>query len=250
MPIDDDGVPPRPTALIAMPGTGSDADYVRRAFGPAARMLGVELIATQPGTDLPHTDFIHGYRRILDRAAADHHSVLVGGVSIGAAVALDWALGPIGIAHCAGVLAALPAWSGDPANAVAAYSARVTAATLTQTGLESTIDTMVASSPTWLSAELSRSWRALYPALIGQLQAAAAYIAPDATRIASLRAPLAITAAVDDPLHPLAVAQEWHSAAARADLTEIRLCELGDDARVLGDSCARGWLRLTGCSSD
>lgn len=244
MPAKDTGHTAPPTALIAVPGTGSDADYVVRAFGPAARMLGVELIAPDPTDDL-----VNGYLRHFDHAAETHRRVLVGGVSIGAAVALRWALGPAGASRCAGVLAALPAWSGDPDGSPAATSARLTAESLRDIGLSATVGAMAADSPKWLAAELTRSWRALYPGLIDQLFAAAAHTAPDLADIAALRAPLAVTAAVDDPLHPYSVAEQWCAAAPRADLTAVRLAEWGADPSLLGTSCARGWLRMTGSAA-
>nr|HRC50475.1 alpha/beta hydrolase [Gordonia sp. (in: high G+C Gram-positive bacteria)] len=67
-----------PSPLVAMAGTGSDADYVVRAFGPAARQAGRELVALQPGADL-----VDDYVRALDAAADEYGPILVGGVSIG-----------------------------------------------------------------------------------------------------------------------------------------------------------------------
>ncbi|GAB93365.1 hypothetical protein [Gordonia rhizosphera] len=224
-----------PETLVAIPGTGSDANYVRRAFGPAAEHLGLTLVAADPTTDL-----VEGYRRLLAEVAATRGPLLVGGVSIGAAIALEWAL------HhpCAGVWAALPAWTGDPAAAPASWSAVATARALATDGLEPTIAAMAASSPAWLAAELSRSWRALHPGLVDQLRAAAAFRSPGLAEIATLGAPLAITAAVDDPVHPLDVARGWAAAAPRSALTEVTLAEWGADPAVLGFGCARGWLSL------
>ncbi|MDY6811289.1 MAG: alpha/beta hydrolase, partial [Actinomycetota bacterium] len=116
--------------LVAIPGTGSDADFIRRAFGPAAAHHGLTLVALDPSTDL-----VDGHLRRLDEIAATSGPPLVGGVSIGAAIALAWALDH----DCAGVWAALPAWSGDPALAPAAWSAAATAAALATDGLEPTI---------------------------------------------------------------------------------------------------------------
>ncbi|GAA1480593.1 alpha/beta hydrolase [Gordonia sinesedis] len=239
MPTDDR--PPReaPSTLIALPGTGSDDDYVRRAFGPAAARLGVELIAPAPTADL-----VAGHRRALDAASDRHRRVLVGGVSIGAAIAVEWAL-TAGPQRCAGVWAALPGWSGSPDGSLAAASARATAHALADDGLDATVDAMVASSPGWLADELSRSWRHLYPALIRQLTDAARYRAPELAAIATLRVPLAVVAATDDPLHPIAVARAWCAAAPRSALREVTLTGWGTDAALLGRSCADGWLALT-----
>ncbi|MGV9673183.1 alpha/beta hydrolase [Gordonia sp. NPDC003504] len=234
------------SALVVMPGTGSDADFARRAFGAAAARMGVELIALQPEEDL-----LGGHRRRLDESAERYGRILVGGISIGAAIALDWALGrggsdraPDGSDRCAGVWAALPAWSGVGDWTLAAQSAAATARALRIDGLEATIAAMRHGSPTWLGAELTRSWRALYPGLVGQLEQAARYRAPTVDDIAHLAVPLAITAAADDPLHPLEVAEHWCAAAPKAHLVRVGLHEWGQNPSVLGRSCARAWGEL------
>ncbi|MBL3747337.1 alpha/beta hydrolase, partial [Mycobacteroides abscessus subsp. massiliense] len=47
-----------------MPGTGSDDDFINRAFGPALTQAGATLIAVRPEPD----DLVNGYRRALDQA--------------------------------------------------------------------------------------------------------------------------------------------------------------------------------------
>ena len=243
MPSADAASPPAPTALVVMPGTGSDDDYARRAFGVAAELLGVELITPTPSADL-----IDGYLRDMDAAVREHGAILVGGVSIGAVAALRWALQQQS-AHrspgtCSGVLAALPPWSGEPTGAVAAASARLTADAVDRDGLDATIAAMVSTSPDWLGVELSRSWRAQADHLVEQLRAAADCVAPTPADISKLAVPLAITASIDDPLHPWEVAQEWASAAGCAAVVGVELSRWGTDPAVLGTSCARTWLRL------
>ncbi|MFW0790391.1 alpha/beta hydrolase [Gordonia sp. CPCC 205333] len=225
-------------ALVAMPGTGSDADYVERAFGRAAAMLGIELIALEPTANL-----VTGYFDALDVAANTHRRILVGGVSIGASIATSWALR--NAPTCAGVLAALPPWTGSPGDSVAAASASATAAALRRDGLEVTIDTMTAGSPSWLADELNRSWRRLYPDLINQLDAAASFVGPTQAELADLDLPLAITVATDDLIHPIDVGRNWALAAPRATVHELTLTAWGTDASLLGVSCAHGWLELT-----
>ncbi|WLP91071.1 alpha/beta hydrolase [Gordonia sp. NB41Y] len=235
MPADDRNSPDRPEVLVALPGTGSDADFVRRAFGPTAADLGIELIGLQPTDDL-----IDGYRRRLTDIADQRGSILVGGVSIGAAVTVEWALGA-GAGRCAGVWAALPAWSGPATTAVAAASARATAQALRADGLDATVAAMAQGSPTWLADELGRSWRALHPGLVVQLEQAAAYRAPTVAEIAGLTVPLGIVAAADDPLHPIDVARAWADAAAHASLAEVTLTAWGEQPELLGRACARAW---------
>ncbi|EFG73686.1 hypothetical protein HMPREF0591_6401, partial [Mycobacterium parascrofulaceum ATCC BAA-614] len=97
----------RGVTTVLLPGTGSDDDYVERAFSGPLRQAGALLVAPPPR---PHR-LIDGYVSALD-AAARTGPIAVGGVSIGAAVAVAWAL-----AHAdkvVAVLAALPAWAGPP----------------------------------------------------------------------------------------------------------------------------------------
>ncbi|WP_280366078.1 hypothetical protein [Nocardia wallacei] len=39
---------PRPALVVALPGTGSDADFARRAFGPACAALDLPFLAVEP----------------------------------------------------------------------------------------------------------------------------------------------------------------------------------------------------------
>ena len=228
--------------LIVMPGTGSDDDFAGRAFGPAAARRGWRIVTPRPAADL-----VGGYVRALDdAAAASGDGVIVGGVSIGAVVALTWALHSPAAAACRGVVAALPPWSGEPGASLAAASARATADAIEADGLEPVIDAMTASSPAWLSAELSRSWRVLAPhGLLGQLRAAAAVTAPVPAELARLAVPLAVAGAPDDPLHPIDVAREWAAAAPRGALVEVPLPEWGPRPELLGHTALDCLDRLT-----
>lgn len=242
-------MPLRTTTLVLMAGTGSDDDYLRRSFGPAATEHGAELVTLPPSADL-----VDGYRRGLDAAAAEARAqqrrILVGGVSIGAVIGLAWALDHADDDVCAGVLAALPPWSGAPGESLAALSARLTADTVEADGVEAAIAAMAEGSPGWLAAELSRSWRALADRdLPGQLRQAARVIAPTLADLGGLGVPLGIAAAPDDLLHPLDVAHAWATAAPRAGVEEISLAEFGPRERLLGDACVRAWLRAAASSA-
>src|SRR6201984_1421228 len=106
----------RGVATVLLPGTGSDDDYVYRAFSGPLRDIGALLVAPPPRPDR----LIDGYLSALDDAAREG-PIAVGGVSIGAAVAAAWAL-----AHpdrAVAILAALPAWVGAPGSAPAALAA-------------------------------------------------------------------------------------------------------------------------------
>ncbi|ORV91235.1 hypothetical protein AWC11_11575 [Mycobacterium interjectum] len=224
------GVDLRGVATVLLPGTGSDDDYVYRAFSQPLREVGATLVAPPPRPDR----LIDGYLSALDDAARDG-PIGVGGVSIGAAVAAAWAL-----AHphrAVAVLAALPAWAGAPGTAPAALAARYSASQLRADGLAATTTQMRASSPPWLADELARSWRAQWPQLPDAMEEAAAYVAPSCADLTGLGTPLAVAAAVDDPIHPLQVAVDWVSAAPRAALRTVTLDQLGTDPAALGAAC-------------
>jgi pimeloyl-ACP methyl ester carboxylesterase len=222
MTVDLRGVP-----TVLLPGTGSDADYVERAFSPALLGAGADVRAHEPRP----RQLIDGYWAALDDAAREQ-PIAIGGVSIGAAVAARWTL-----THphqCVAILAALPPWTGSPGAAPAAISARHTAEVLRRDGLSATMSQMRASSPGWLADELSRSWLSQWPDLPDAMEQASRYAAPTRAELRHLSAPMSVVAAVDDPIHPLEVAMEWVSAAPRATLRTISLAELGPDPPVLG----------------
>jgi pimeloyl-ACP methyl ester carboxylesterase len=219
--------------IVALPGTGSDADYAERAFAGN----GHDVIAVEPSAD----GLVRGYERALDQAAGGHR-ILAAGVSIGACVAVQWALHHP--ERCAGVLAALPPWLGAPDSAPAAHSAAWTVELLRAQGLEATIEQMGAGSPPWLAAELSRSWRSTAPHLVAMLREATTYHAPTAEMIAQLAVPLSIVAVSDDPVHPVEVARTWRAAAPTATSTEISMTEWGADPSVLGRTTIAGWRAL------
>ncbi len=178
---------------------------------------------------------IGSYRDALDEAARSG-PVLIAGISLGAAVAVEWAAEhPESVF---GVVAALPAWTGaDTTGCPAALSAAATAAALRADGLEAVIDGMRASSPAWLAAALTRSWRSQWPHLPAALAEAAVYGWPEAEVLTSITAPVSIVGAIDDPVHPIEVAKQWAALIPWAELHSITLGELGADPAVLG---ARG----------
>lgn len=220
----------RGVLTVLLPGTGSDEDYLERAFGGPIGEAGGILHAVAPEPD----GLVAGYLRALHAAARDG-PIAVGGVSLGAAVAARWAL-----AHprdAVAVLAALPAWTGPPGDAPAAASARHTAAALRRDGLATTTAAMRTSSPAWLGDELARSWRRQWPALPDAMEEAAAYVAPTRAELGQIHTPMAVVAATDDPIHPTGVAAEWVSAAPRAALRAVSLAEFGPRPATLGAAC-------------
>ncbi len=220
----------RGVVTVLLPGTGSDDDYVYRAFSGPLGEAGATLVAPPPRPER----LIDGYLCALDEAARQG-PIGVGGVSIGAAVAAAWALGHPD--RTVAVLAALPAWAGVPGTAPAALAARYSASQLRADGLAATTTQMRASSPPWLADELARSWRAQWPQLPDAMEEAAAYVAPSCADLTGLAVPLAVAAAVDDPIHPLQVAVDWVTAAPRAALRTVTLDQIGADPAAPGAAC-------------
>ncbi len=223
----------RGVTTVLLAGTGSDDDFVYRAFAPALHEIGAVVVAPPPQ---PHR-LLAGYREDLDEAAraAAPLPIAVGGVSIGAAVAVEWALAHPGCAVA--VLAALPAWTGEPDAAPAALAARHSADLLRRDGLVPVTAQMQASSPKWLADELTRSWVGQWPDLPDAMDEAAAFVAPTSGQFGELTAPLGVVSATDDAVHPVEVGIEWVSAAPRAALRTVTLDEIGADPAILGAQC-------------
>ncbi|MGP4057459.1 alpha/beta fold hydrolase [Mycobacterium sp. 4D054] len=220
----------RGVTAVLLPGTGSDDDFVYRAFSPALHDAGAVVVTPPPQPER----LVDGYRDGL-RDTARSGPIVVGGVSIGAAVALEWAL-----AHpqdVVAVLAALPAWTGDPDAAPAAMAARYSAETLRRDGLAAATAQMQSSSPAWLARELTRSWLGQWPALPDAMEEAARYVAPTSIELEYLGVPLGVVSAADDPVHPLEVGIEWATAAPCAALRTVTLDAIGADPAVLGAEC-------------
>ncbi|ORB26635.1 alpha/beta fold hydrolase [Mycolicibacterium parafortuitum] len=220
----------RGVTTVLLPGTGSDDDFVYRAFSTALHQEGAVVVAPRPQPDR----LLDGYRDELTDAwlAGDRRPIAVGGVSIGAAVAVEWALRHPG--HALAVLVALPAWTGEPDTAPAAHAARYSAELLRRDGLVSATAQMRAGSPRWLADELSRSWLGQWPSLPDAMDEAAGYTAPTSVQLETLTAPLGVVSATDDAVHPLEIGVEWASAAPCAALRTVTLDEIGADPGILG----------------
>lgn len=220
---------------VLLPGTGSDEDYLQRAFAEPLRRVGAISAPVRPRP----RDLVTGYLDALSEAAADR-KIIVGGVSLGAVVAATWAL--TNPDRTIGVLAALPPWTGAPGAAPAAVSATYTAAELRRTGLAAVTAQLRRSSPGWLADELSRSWRRQWPDLPRAFDAAAACTAPTARELEHLRSPMGVVGAPDDLIHPVSVATEWARVAPRAALRNVRLDRFGPDPEVLGAACVEAFI--------
>lgn len=227
------------TTAVLLPGTGSDDVFVTAAFAEPLAALGVRLVAPPPD---PGAALVQGYLDALDSAAADAASpVLVGGVSLGAHVAAQWALrNP---ARCAGLLAALPAYTGAADGAVAAAAARASAALVRSQGLTRALQLATAGVPGWLAAELARAWGGHGDGLADGLDAAAGHPAPELSELRRLGVPAGVVGATDDPVHPIAVADAWAQAVPRAELARITLEQIGADRASLGRAGVLALLR-------
>ena len=220
----------RGVVTVLMAGTGSDDDYLRRAFAGPLQQAGAVLVAVPPQP----ADLLRGYSEAVESAAAGG-PIAIGGVSLGAAFGAAWAVA--NPTRTVAVLAALPPWTGAPGDAPAAAAARHTAAMLRRDGLEPVIAAMRAGSPGWLADELDRSWRAQWPGLPDAMDAAAGFAAPDTAALSRLPVPLGVAGSPDDAVHPLAVAEHWARTAPRGALRTVTFKEFGPHPEALGAAC-------------
>ena len=164
---------------MVLPGAGSSADFVRRAFLRPLRAAGYGLVAPEPvsGADLVRASF-----RALDAAAAEYgpRLRLVGGVSLGAHTAARWtAASGLGLD---GVVLVLPAWTGTPGAVATA-----TAASAELVDLLGTAGALAAAGTAvgWVAAELAVAWPAYGDGLAASLRAAAVAPGPSWRRCPS-----------------------------------------------------------------
>ena len=226
------------TCAVLLPGSGSDERFVRSVFALPLAGIGVELVAPVPRRG---GDVVVGYREALETAGPG--PLLVGGVSLGAHVATRWAVGaPPG--RLAGLLLALPAWTGPPGGAPAALAASLTAAYARTGGVDAAL-AAAAGAPEWLLAELGRAWAGYGDGLADALEGGAAELAPTEAELGGLDVPVGLAALVDDPVHPLEVAQRWHAALPRSALVTTRMSTFGTDPEALGRATALAWLRAS-----
>jgi pimeloyl-ACP methyl ester carboxylesterase len=225
---------------VLLPGTGSDERFVRSVFEVPLAAVCVRAVTPRP---VPGPTLAESYLAALDEAAADG-PVVAGGVSFGAHLAAEWALANPG--RCAGLVLALPGWHGPPGDAPGAVSARLAADLVRTRGVDGALATATEGVADWLEAELTRSWRGYGEGLADSLAAAAARPAPTPAELARLDVPVGIASCVDDPVHPVQVAEEWLAALPRATMCTTRLDVLGADPEALGRAAVLAWLRAGG----
>jgi pimeloyl-ACP methyl ester carboxylesterase len=227
---------PARTAVL-LPGTGSDEVFVRAVFAAPLAAAGVELLAPRPPAG---AGLAVGLLTVLDSAAAAHDwPLLVGGISFGAHLAVEWAVHNPG--RCAGLLLALPAWHGLPGAAPASRAAMASADLVEREGIEAALRLSIAGVAPWLADELSRSWRRHGTALPASLRAAGERPGPTLDDLGKLDIPTGIAACTDDPVHPAEVARAWAAALPRASVHETTLDALGTDRATLGRAAVAAW---------
>ncbi|GLZ34090.1 thioesterase [Lentzea sp. NBRC 105346] len=203
-----------------LPGTGSDEVFVRSVFAEPLSQVGLHLHA-------PATRTVADHLRALDHAA-ERHPIVAGGVSLGAHLAALWAARNPG--RCAGLVLALPAWTGPSAGAPAALAAASSADVVAAHGITAAL----ADVDGWLKIELDRAWRRYGDGLVAHFREAAGSDAPTFDELRTLDMPTGIVACTDDPVHPLEVARTWAAAMPRAVLRTTTLSALGNDRASLG----------------
>ncbi|NKE62910.1 alpha/beta hydrolase [Lentzea sp. PSKA42] len=195
--------------VFLLPGTASDEVFVRSVFAEPLSQVGAVLNA-------PRVRTLGERLTALENAWAGH-PIVVGGVSLGAHVAATWAVRNPD--RCAGLILALPAWTGAPNRAPAALAARASAEIVTNHGLRAALT----GTTGWLHDELTRAWHGYGDLLVPHLEEASESAAPTLEELQSLKVPTGIVGCTDDPVHPIAVARAWAEAIPRAVLVTTTL---------------------------
>lgn len=220
---------------VLLPGTASDEVFIQSVFEGPLRSIGVQAVTPRPELA---SDLVRAHFAMLTEQSRTE-PVLAGGVSLGAHLAVEWALANPG--RCAGLLLALPAFNGPPGDAPAAVSARMSAAAVRAHGLDATLAAVDAEP--WLAEELDRSWRRTGSGLANALEIAATRPAPTISDLRRIAVPTGIAACSDDPVHPRIVAELWARSIPGAQMCTTTLSALGADRESLGRATVLAWLR-------
>ncbi len=231
-------------------GAGSTADFIDRAL--PARELGVDAVRCwddRTGDVSSMAARLAVEVRAL-RAGGDVVAV-VGGVSLGAHAAAWWALangsleaGGDSAGESVTLLLVMPAWTG-PASEVAAVTAQTAAAVrkdgmrhllaALQASAPAPVDADAGNAPAWVAAELARAWPTYGDAALATaLQTASTGAAPDAQALGRITLPAVVVGLRDDPLHPLAIAEQWAATVPTARLVTLDKAEPARAVRMLG----------------
>jgi pimeloyl-ACP methyl ester carboxylesterase len=220
---------------VLLPGTGSDEVFVRRVFEGPVTAAGLRLVAPRPH---PGGELAERQLADLDAAADRYGPIVVGGISLGAHVAAEWAAARP--SDCAGLLLALPGWYGAAGSAPGSVAARISADAVDTHGVDAALATATDGVPAWLAAELHRAWRRAGDGLAESLRVAVHRAAPTLDLLAGITAPAGVVGCVDDPVHPFEVARAWAAALPAAELRSVTFAEFGADPAALGRAASAG----------
>jgi pimeloyl-ACP methyl ester carboxylesterase len=230
-----------PVAVV-LPGSGSTAEFVGRAFaGPLAAAGHALVTADPPPPDPDAPDPAEAWGLALDALAAREPFALLGGVSLGAHAAARWASQRPGAAG--GLLLVLPAWTGPP-DAVAAVSG-ATADEIDRLGVEPLLArlrtlTTGEARAAWVVDELHTAWRSRgRAALVAELRGVAASRGPDRAELRRIAVRAGVVALAGDPLHPATVARDWVTALPAAGLVTVDHPAVAADRAALGAAVLR-----------
>lgn len=224
---------------VVLPGTGSDEVFVREVFGTPAEQARLRLVTPAPrhGSELAEH-----HLAALDAAADRYGRIVVGGISLGAHLAAEWAA--VNPDRCAGLLAAMPGWYGAPdtadGTAPGSGTAAISAAAVEDDGIDAALAAATRDVPPWLAAELNRAWRRAGTDLAASLRVAVDRLAPSLELLSRITAPAGVAGCVDDPVHPIGVAARWTEALPSAELHTVTFAELGADRAALGRAALAG----------
>lgn len=241
--------PAGPVALVAH-GAGSSGRFVRAAFAePVRRELGLALVTYDlrgHGASTPvHSPDRHGLaHHVADLAAVAEtcDAVVIGGVSLGAHVALAH-LARGGGADAA--FACLPAWTGRAVPGEGPHAA--VAADVARAGIPAMIAQLHAdaSLPDWLRDTLVTDWSVHHPAsLAAALTSLDGGLAPTEAELRGLAVPTAVVGWPDDPGHPEAVARAWAEWLPGGRAVEASMDEMDTGVDHLGEVTARALREL------
>jgi pimeloyl-ACP methyl ester carboxylesterase len=167
---------------------------------------------------------------------------------MGAHAAVAAALDPAAPSLLAGLLLALPAWTGTP-DVVAAANA-VQAAELRAVGVQAVLDRVCTDHPGWVADELATSWPRHDPAAFtAVLSALAQSPGPTPEELGRLVVPVGLVALDDDPMHPSTVADEWARLIPHAAVEHVAFSAPATDRAVLGHAALDAWRRARSVSA-
>ncbi|MFL6240093.1 MAG: alpha/beta hydrolase [Actinomycetes bacterium] len=221
-------------------GAASSADFVRRAFAQPLAAVGVDLVTWDRRT--PVAEAAAEFAALVERSDA----TIVGGVSVGAILATNFALTAAGVG-LRGLLVAMPppipGSQGSPRlHDEDAESARW--------DVDALIEQVVRDAVPWVGAEIRRAWPEYDAAqLRRELVTAASAMPPSYGALAQCTVTTGVVALGDDPVHPVEVAEQWARHLPHAALETLRLEAPADDVSVIGAAAVSAWKRASNAVS-